>query len=178
MSLPDKFDGSQNKFRGFLNQVRLIIRMQPNRYPNERTQVGLLGSLFTGPALSWFAPLLERNSTLLEDFDGLITEFEATFGDADKVRTAANKIRKLGQGSKPAATYASEFRQIAGDLEWGEVALVDQFRAGFRGDVKDLLLTMKDPTSSNDAVTKAVRGDNRLFERRQERQLNPFPPTN
>ncbi|CAG8732113.1 5345_t:CDS:2, partial [Dentiscutata heterogama] len=144
VSLPDKFDGSRANFRGFLNQVRLVVCMQPNRYPNDQSQVGLLGSLLTGPALAWFAPLLEKQSPLLENFTELVREFEATFGDSDKSRTAANKIRKLTQGPRPASSYASEFRQIA------------------------------DPTSLNDAISKAVRCDNRLFERKQERHQNLF----
>ena len=61
-------------------------------YHNDDLQVGLLGSLLSGPALAWFAPLLEDNSELLGDFEHFIHEFEATFGDSDKFRTAANKI--------------------------------------------------------------------------------------
>src|ERR1035441_10218198 len=57
ISLPDKFDGSRSKYRGFVNQVRLYIRMQPGQFPNGDSKVGLLGSLLSGPALSWFAPL-------------------------------------------------------------------------------------------------------------------------
>ena len=60
VSLPDKFDGTRSKYRGFVNQLRLIFQLQPDRYPDGRTQVGLLGTLLTGPALSWFAPLLEQ----------------------------------------------------------------------------------------------------------------------
>ncbi|CAG8780078.1 2024_t:CDS:2 [Cetraspora pellucida] len=142
VSLPDKFDGTRNKFRGFLNQVRLIMQMQSNQ--------------------------------LLEDFEALIKEFEATFGDVDKSRTAANKIRKLTQGTRPASSYASEFRQIASDLDWSEAALIDRFRTGLKNDVKDLLLTLEDPTSLNDAISKAVRCNNRLFERRQERSRDPI----
>ena len=33
ISLPAKFDGSRAHFRGFLNQVRLVIQMHPTRYP-------------------------------------------------------------------------------------------------------------------------------------------------
>ncbi|CAG8492315.1 10555_t:CDS:2 [Scutellospora calospora] len=110
VSLPDKFDGS-------------------------RAQLGLLRSLLTGLALVWFAPLLENRSLLLETFTELVSEFEATFGDADKSRTASNKIRKLTQRSRPASSYASKFRQIAGDLNWGKAALIDQFRNGLRNDV-------------------------------------------
>ncbi|CAG8753872.1 12900_t:CDS:2, partial [Cetraspora pellucida] len=97
----------------------------------------------------------QKSSPLLENFDDFVEVFEATFGDSDKTRTAANKIRKLTQGLKSAASYASEFRQISGDLDWGETVLIDQFRTGLRGDVKNLLLKMPDPTFLNDAITKA-----------------------
>ncbi|CAG8666591.1 13661_t:CDS:1 [Cetraspora pellucida] len=117
VSLLDKFDRTRSKFRGFLNQIRLIIRLQPSRYPNDRTQVGLLGSLLVGPALAWFALLLEKESPLLNDFNGFVREFEATFGDSEKVRTAANRIRKLTQGSNSASSYASEFWQISNDMD-------------------------------------------------------------
>ncbi len=171
ISLPDKFDGSRSKYRGFVNQVRLYICMQPGQYPSDDVQVGLLGTLLTGPALAWFSPLMENFDPLLDDFNAFLKEFEATFGNSDKVRIAATKIRALSQGSRPASTYASEFRQIACDLNWGQDALIDQFRTGLKGDVKDLLLTVADPVTLNEAISIAVRCDNRLFERRQERQL-------
>ena len=164
VALPDKFDGNRAKYRGFMNQLHLIFRLQPDRYPNGLTQVGLLGTLLTGSALSWFAPLLEQNSPLLNDLDTFLNEFESAFGDSDKARTAANKIRSLTQGNRPASTYASEFRLIACDLTWGESALIDQFHEHLRSDVKDLLLTMKDPTTLNEAIANAVRCDNHLFE--------------
>ena len=30
LSLPAKFDGNRSQFRGFLNQVRLVLQMHPN----------------------------------------------------------------------------------------------------------------------------------------------------
>ncbi|CAG8760584.1 12454_t:CDS:2, partial [Cetraspora pellucida] len=39
----------------------------------------------------------------------------------------------------------------------GEAALIDQFQSGLRSDVKDLLLSVEDPTSLNDVVSKAVK---------------------
>jgi len=44
-----------------------------------------------------------------------------------------------------------------------------------RDDVKDLLLNLSDPISLSEAVTQAVRCDNRLFERRQERRSTSGP---
>ena len=40
ISLPAKFDGTRSLFRGFLNQVRLVIQLHPNRYPTNATRVG------------------------------------------------------------------------------------------------------------------------------------------
>ena len=95
ISLPAKFDGTRSQFRGFLNQVRLVINMHPNRYPTDASRVGLVGTLLTGTALAWFAPLLEKKSSVLENFEAFITEFKETFSDTDSVRTAINKIRRL-----------------------------------------------------------------------------------
>ena len=92
-----------------MNQLYLIFQLQPEQYPDGLTQVGLLGTLLTGSALSWFAPLLEQNSPLLSDLDAFLDDFESAFGDSDKARTAANKICSLTQGNYPASTYASEF---------------------------------------------------------------------
>ena len=48
---------------------------------------------------------------------------------------------------------------------------MDHFQQGLRNDVKDLLLTFhEDPKSLTEAISRAVRCDNRLFERRSERQ--------
>ena len=176
--LPGKFDGNRSQFRGFLNQVRLVIHMHPNRYPTDTARVGLVGTLLTGTALAWFAPLLEKKSPLLQDFEGFINEFQANFGDTDSVRTAINKIRRLRQGDRPASAYAADFRLLACDIPWDEEALMDQFRHGLRNDVKDLLLTFhEDPRSLTEAISRAVRCDNRLFERRSERQLMSRPRT-
>jgi len=169
ISLPDKFDGSRKNLRAFLNQVRLVIRMQSDRYPDDERQVGLLASLLTGPASNWFAPLLERNRPLLRNFEAFVMDLEATFGDTDRTRSAEGKLRNLRQGSRPASQYASEFRLIAGDTNWNDDALMAQFRIGLNDDVKDLLLTMEDPLDLQQLITHAVKCDNRLFERRMER---------
>jgi hypothetical protein len=177
VSLPDKFDGTRSRLRGFINQIRLIIRLQPRRYSEGFQQVGLIGTLLTGQAQAWFAPLVETSSPLLTNFQAFLTEFEATFGETDKRRTALNKLYALQQGNRAASVYASEFRQISCDVEWDGQALLDQFRRGLRGEIKHLLLNFPEPTSLNEAITQAVRCDNRLFEFRQEERPNRFNST-
>jgi hypothetical protein len=97
ISLPTKIDGTRSQFRGFLNQVRIIIQMHLARYPTDASRVGLVGSLLSGTALSWFAPLLEKTSPLLNNFEEFIKDFQACFGNTASVRIAINKIRRLRQ---------------------------------------------------------------------------------
>ena len=170
VSLPDKFDGTRSKFRGFVNQIRLITVLQPERYPTEEARVGLVGTLLTGQALSWFAPLFEKRSPILSNFETFLEAFAEAFGEHDKVRWATTKIRSLRQGTRSASIYASDFRQLASDINWGEEALVSQFYWGLRDDVKDLLLSLPDPQTLNEAISQAVKCDNRLFQRRLDQR--------
>jgi hypothetical protein len=171
ISLPEKFDRTCLKFRGFVSQVRLIMQLHPCRYFDDTIRVGFVGTLLIGAAPTWFAPILETSCPLLQDFNAFMAEFQAVFGDSDKVRTSANKLRRLQQGTRSAIIYASEFRQLACDVNWGEAPLIDQFRCGLRDDVQDLLLTLADPSSFSEAITQAIRCDNRLFKRRQEKKV-------
>jgi hypothetical protein len=171
IAMPERFDGTKTEYRGFVNQVRQIISLHPNRYPTGRAQVGLIGSLLTKTASAWFAPLVEQSSPLLDDLDSFLAEFESTFGDPDRSHTSALKLRNLKQGNRPASAYAADFRLLTCDVPWDEAALVDQFRSGLASDVKDLLLTMPDANTLSLAMTQAIRCDNRLFERRRERRL-------
>jgi hypothetical protein len=64
ISLPEKFDGTQSKFRDFINQIQLIFWLQPQQYPTETSQVSLIGTFLSGAALSWFILLLEKKIPL------------------------------------------------------------------------------------------------------------------
>jgi len=138
---------------------------------DDTTRIGFIGTLLTGTPVAWFIPILETSSPLLQDFNAFMAEFEAVFGDSDKARTSANKLHRLQQGTHLATIYASEFRQLAYDVNWGEAALIDQFRCGFRDDVQDLLLTFTDLFSFSEAITQAIRCNNRLFESCQEKKV-------
>jgi hypothetical protein len=80
--------------------------------------------------------------------------------------------------------YASKFKQLACDISWGEATFINQFQFGLQVDVKDLLLTLPNPSTLNQAIAQVVWRDSRLFEHEQERRHEPtsttqrnFPPT-
>ena len=86
------------------------------RYLTDASRVGLVGTLLTGIAFSWFATLLETNSPLLTNFKEFIKEFKACFEDIDSATTTLNKIHTLRQGDQPTSTYATNFRLITSDI--------------------------------------------------------------
>jgi hypothetical protein len=147
------------------------MQLHPRCYFDDTTRVGFVGTLLIGTATAWFAPILETSSPLLQDFNAFMAEFEVVFGDSDKARTSANKLCRLQQGTRSAIIYASKFRQLACNVNWGKAALIDQFRYGLCDDVQDLLLTFADPSSFSEAITHAIRCDNRLFKCRQEKKV-------
>jgi hypothetical protein len=129
------------------------MQLHPRRYFDDTTRVGFIGTLLTGTAAAWFAPILETSSPFLQDFNAFMAKFEVMFRDSDKARTSANKLHRLQQGTRLAIVYALEFRQLACDINWGEAALIDQFHCGLRDDVQDLLLTLADPSSFSETIT-------------------------
>ncbi len=117
VSLPEKFDGDRTKLQDFVKQVRLVFCLQPHKYATEETQVGLIGSLLTGTALSWFSSLLEKDFPLLANLDQFLEEFNKTFGERDRALIAITKLRTLQQRSRLASAYVAEFQQLACDLD-------------------------------------------------------------
>ncbi len=96
-------------------------------------------------------------------FWNIFEDFGASFGDSNKKRTTTSKLQTLCQGSCPISMYIYEFRQLACDISWDEVVFMSQFQFGLCGDVEDLLLTMFDPTTLNQAIAQVMRYDNWLF---------------
>jgi hypothetical protein len=148
----------------------LITFLQPERYPTDESRVGLVRTLLIGQALSWFVPLFEKRSPILNNFEIFLEAFAEAFGEHDNTRRATTKIRSLRQGSRSASVYAFDFRQLACDINWGEEALISQFHWGLRDDVKGLLLNLPDPQTLDEAISQAIKCDNRLFQRRQDQR--------
>jgi hypothetical protein len=103
-----------------LDQVKLLLLMQPQRYSTEISKVGQIGTLLTSIARAWFfGPLNEQDLPLLENFEAFMEEFAIiTFGDVNKTRMVDRKTRKLQQGNHPASTNAFEFRHLSCDVDW------------------------------------------------------------
>ncbi|KAH9268606.1 hypothetical protein BASA83_009237 [Batrachochytrium salamandrivorans] len=61
------------------------------------------------------------------------------------------------------------------DLEWNDSALQAQFYWGLNSEVKDALVHFEQPTSLSEAMTLAIKIDNRIQERRREQTQSARP---
>ena len=82
----------------------------------------------------------------------------------------------MEQKNRSASKYAVEFRSMmvkAGMVDGGDGdVLIDMFYKGLRDDVKDEAIKLNRDTSLENYMSQAIRIDNRLFERRQEKKGN------
>ncbi|MEE6525396.1 hypothetical protein FKM82_025362 [Ascaphus truei] len=69
ISLPEIFWGKKQSFWNFLNQCRLVFKLQPIIYHTEEAQVGLIITLLKDEALAMVSPMLEQDSPLLRDLE-------------------------------------------------------------------------------------------------------------
>jgi hypothetical protein len=125
--LPKTFDDTCSKFCGFINQICLIIQLHQHCYLNDRTQVGLIGTLLLGTTITWFTPFLKCQFPLLKNFEAFFKEFVIFSRDSNKKCTTRNKLQAFHQGTHLASMYVFEFKQLACDISWDKVVLMSQF---------------------------------------------------
>jgi hypothetical protein len=65
---------------------------------------------------------------------------------------------------------ASKFSRLAADAEWTDQSLLRAFYNALNEDVKDILTGYDRPEKLSEFIQLAIRVDNRLFERRQEKR--------
>lgn len=93
-NLLENLDGTHSKFWDFINHICLIITLQLEHYSIEESHVGLVGTLLIKQTLSWFFPLFEKRSTILNNFD----IFLEAFGEHDNACWAQQRINPYNKG--------------------------------------------------------------------------------
>jgi hypothetical protein len=61
IAAPEYFHGHRTKLTTFLTQVSMVIELQPNRYPTERSKVLYTASFLRDTTFLWFQPNLEKD---------------------------------------------------------------------------------------------------------------------
>ena len=168
---PKTFSGEFSMCRGFLGQCELFFRHQPARYAAEETRVALVVSLLAGRALKWAMATVANNPRLSSHYDEFLHEFQLVFDHPEDGRNAASRLHDLRQGTRSVADYTVEFRILAAESFWDELALQSAYRRGLSDAIKDTIVQKK-PPSLNALILLALQVDDRVQERKRERARN------
>lgn len=176
VSNPEYFSGQRNKVTTFITQVKMVIGLQPSRFPSENSKVLYAASYLRDTAFLWFQPYLasEKPPTWMNDFTEFCKELRSMFGDPDEVATAERQLYSLHQRGS-AASYVADFTRWSAIVNWNDEALCAQFYRGLKDPIKDELARTDKPKDLKTYKDVAVRIDTRLFERHLEKDRSTKP---
>ena len=181
-SAPPTFDGTKPRdCRPFLSHCRINFQTQPSRFTNEHSKVFYAIGYLRGSAFELVEPYLDETRNLsrlawLDTFSAFASHLNSAFGIVDEAHQAERRIRTLQQTGS-ASQYYTRFLSLASLLDWDDHALRSQFYFGLKPHIKDDLAHHDRPTSLETLKELAIRIDNRLFERLQERKDERGPTT-
>ncbi|KAK3509259.1 hypothetical protein QTP70_027039 [Hemibagrus guttatus] len=160
LALPEKFDGSADRCRGFLRQCKVFFVHQPGMYRQEETQCAFVLSLLTSRALEWASAVWDADPQVRSSFSyfaELIREvFEYPAGGKD----ISTQLMELRQGSDTAADYAIKFRTLAAQSGWNDASLRAVFRAGLNPELQTELACRIEASTLSQFIATAIRLDN------------------
>ena len=173
---PDTFHGSRSKLRSFVSQLAIYFALQPDDFTSDTNKIMFAASLLRDSAFDWFEPNLRKKDSdspppVITNYKTFLASLESTFGDIDAKATAERQLRSLRQTTS-ASSYSTSFQQIVSFLEWDDAALGYAFYNGLKDSVKDELAKDDRPASLSALMEKAIKIDNRQFERNREKQAS------
>ena len=178
---PDKYDGKKEDLARFLTEMASYMEHYTDRFGAEHTKTRYAASRLTGQAARWFEPTLRDHvdnmsedqrpftTRVFEDYANFEEELVKVFGDQDEKVHAQDRLARLRQ-SKSASAYATLFRQDAIRAGINEDGLMQLFYDGLKEDVKDELYKEDRPGTLDEYIAKAIRIDDRLYARKQQRK--------
>lgn len=174
LALPEKFNGNKKEIREFITSVNNYINLKRETYNEDYKKVGFIGSLLTGQARSWYRILVETSDQCLEKYDTFLTNFKHMFMDPNQKQNAQRIIRTFKQEKQSALTYGTKFVEYAIDAGFDNEAKISAFYNGLNNDIKDALALIPEvPEDFSEFANLAIKVDNRLFERKLDRNSSP-----
>ncbi|KAJ0055221.1 hypothetical protein NL108_012724 [Boleophthalmus pectinirostris] len=166
---PGRYAGDLGSCGRFLLQCSLVFDQQPLTYASDKSRIAFVISLLTDKASQWATAAWESNSDIFRSFSAFSNEMKKLFDHPVKGKEAAKRLLALNQGSSSVAQYAIDFRILAHESGWDDIALQSVFLKGLSDNVKDELAARDETSSLEELISLAIRLDNRLRERRRER---------
>ncbi len=139
LSLPERFDGTPAKCKGFLLQCSLFLNQQPSLYHTDISQVSFICSLLSGRALEWATAVWEGGSLSFPQLNEFLRQFREVFEHSVSGEDADEQLLALRQGKDTAADYSLTFRTLAAQTGWGNGPLKLLYRKGLSAELQSEL---------------------------------------
>lgn len=180
LSLPDKYDGSPARCKGFLLQCSLFINQQSNLYSTGDSRVSIICSLLTGRALDWATALWSGGNLSFPSYDDFLRQFREVFEHPAGGKEPGELLLSLHQGGGSAADYTLSFRTLAAQTGWTEAPLKLLYRKGLASDLQGELACRDEDKSLSQLMDLTIRLDNLMRARRvpQTHRIVESPSTN
>ncbi|KAK3562935.1 hypothetical protein QTP86_011609 [Hemibagrus guttatus] len=136
LALPEKFDGSADRCRGFLRQCEVFFAHQPGMYREEETQCAFVLSLLTSRTLEWASALWDADHQVRSSFSYFVELIREVFEYPAGGKDMSTQLMELCQGSDTTADYAIKFRTLAAQSGWNDASLWAVFWAGLNPELQ------------------------------------------
>lgn len=142
---PEHYAGDLGCCQAFLTQVSLVFGLQPASYSSDKAKIAYLISLLIGSARDWGTVVWECCPELCASYPLFVNEMKKVFDHPVRAREVSMLLSSLKQGSRSLAEFSVEFRTLAGESSWNDVAIQGAFYRGLFNSMKDELDTRYDP---------------------------------
>ncbi|KAK3506576.1 hypothetical protein QTP70_009900 [Hemibagrus guttatus] len=166
-ALPDKFNGSAEQCKGFLRQVEIFFMHQGTDFESEETKCAFLMSLLTGKAIEWAVAVWETDRLFQTSYTYFVKQLRDVFEYPAGGKDVSTHLLQLSQGCSLAAEYAIEFRTLAAQSGWNDVALKAMFQHSLNIELQAELACKGVDHSFAEYVTLAIQIDNLMLESSQ-----------
>lgn len=125
---------------------------------------GLCVDPIGGRAAVWGTAAWRKGEAYCSLFEAFSKHLSRTFDPVRPQTEAMHGLAGLRQGDRPLVDYIIEFRTLAAESKWNDVALQDQFYLGLSDRLKDALSYQPEPKSLDDLIDVAIRSEQRYRE--------------
>uniref|UniRef100_A0A3P9KH83 Retrotransposon gag domain-containing protein n=1 Tax=Oryzias latipes TaxID=8090 RepID=A0A3P9KH83_ORYLA len=120
---PEPFFGDVSACGGFLLQCDLIFQQAPRYYQADLARISLIVNSLRSKALQWAQAFLAAHPITHLPFERFLGEFRLVFDQPRKQEEATRRLLSLKQGNRPVSEHLIDFRILAVEAGWPDLAL-------------------------------------------------------
>ncbi|KAI2655938.1 Transposon Tf2-9 polyprotein [Labeo rohita] len=168
-ALPNKFDGTAEQCKGFVRQVKLYFDYQQDRFESEEKRCTFLMTLLMGRALDWASAVWDTDPQFEKSVDYFLQQIHEVFEYPTGGRDISTQILHAKQGNHTAADYAIEFRTLAAQSGWNDVALKAIFYNSLNVDLQTELACRRENSLFSELINLTIKIDNLMRQTPRQR---------